>query len=146
MRIRASISPEAIRSAITAIAEQMSSAGGRTRPEVCEAFAQLAAVEANIYWEFFDHTESRREKARQAARSASAEPNLAMPTARWDGIITMVFQTMKRYAEFHVALQSKPNDILLLVGMASIYRRQESLTKLRPIFRGCVKSIRGRQD
>src|SRR5207245_2547994 len=52
------------------IAEQMFERAVELDPKFAKAYTQLAAVHAEIYWEFYDHTNERIQKAKEAAETA----------------------------------------------------------------------------
>ena len=60
------------------IAEEMLLKAVELDPEFSRAYAELSKVHADIYWEYYDHSESRAIKAKLSAeKSLELEPNLS---------------------------------------------------------------------
>jgi eukaryotic-like serine/threonine-protein kinase len=108
------------------IAEQMFQRAVELDPKFAAAYAKLAGIHADLYWEFYDHSKERLAKSKEAAEKAvQLDPNLpeshgAMGWYYYHGLRD--YDNAIR--EFKIALQSQPNDVLLLLGIASVYRRQ----------------------
>jgi eukaryotic-like serine/threonine-protein kinase len=106
-------------------------------PHFGSAYAKLSVVHASIYWEYYDHTESRVVKAKRAAeRSRDLAPDMI------EGHIAMGWYNYlckldysNALAEFYYVLKFQPNNAEAYSGIALIFRRQgkmqESLDYLR---------------
>ena len=107
-------------------AEQMLTKATELDPRFVSAYAKLSSVHASIYWEYFDHTESRVVKAKRAA-----EKSLDLAPDRVEGHIAMGWYNYlckldydNALAEFYHVLKSQPNNAEAYSGIALIFRRQ----------------------
>ena len=108
------------------IAEKMLLKAIDLDPNFSRAYAALSAVHAEIYWEYYDHTESRVLKAKLAAeKSLKLEPTLI------EGHLAMgwyYYHCKLDYTnaldEFFRVLKNQPNNTNAYDGIASVYRRQ----------------------
>lgn len=94
-------------------------------PRFTAAYARLSEAHANMYWEFFDHSQEELERARDAAEQAvRTNPNL--PEAH-DAMAWYYYHGLRDYpkalTEFTRALQGQPSDADVLLGIGSVYRR-----------------------
>ncbi len=93
------------------------------------AYAMLARGQASMFWEYFDHSEDRKEAARQAAEKALAIlPDLA------EGHLAMGYYYYhchldypRALAEFEVALKGQPNNSDLYNAIGAVERREGDL-------------------
>ncbi len=108
------------------IAEQMFRQAVELDPQFAEAYAQLAGTHAAIYWEYYDHTPERTEKSRVAAEKAlQIAPNLPdahMAMGWYLYHCRLDYENALR--EFNIGLETQPDNVDLLMGVASIDRRQ----------------------
>lgn len=111
------------------IAEQMFQRAVDLDPKFAQAYARLGDIHAAIYWEFYDRTEERVRKSKEAAEKA-LQLNPDLPDAH-GAIGWYYYHCLRDYdnaiKEFQIALQSQPNNMNLLIGIASVYRRQGKL-------------------
>jgi serine/threonine protein kinase/tetratricopeptide (TPR) repeat protein len=108
------------------IAEKLFQKAVELDPKFVAAYAKLAAIHSDIYWEFYDHTPERVEKSREAAeRAIQLDPH--SPEAL-EGMGWYYYHGLRDYEharkEFDVALEAEPNNPELLLGLGSISRRQ----------------------
>ena len=108
------------------IAEEMLQKAVLLDPTFAEAYAKLAAVHSDMYWEYYDHTEERVRKSKEAAEKAlQLAPNLpdAHGAMGW-----YYYHCLRDYEnatkEFNLALEAQPNNVDLLLGIGSVFRRQ----------------------
>jgi serine/threonine protein kinase/tetratricopeptide (TPR) repeat protein len=108
------------------IAEEMLQKAVLLDPTFAEAYAKLAAVHSDMYWEYYDHTEERVRKSKEAAEKAlHLDPNLpdAHGAMGW-----YYYHGLRDYKnairEFNLALEAQPNNVDLLLGIGSVFRRQ----------------------
>ena len=108
------------------IAEQLLTQAVTLDPNFAEAYAQLGMTHADMYWEFYDRTKERQQKSKQAAERALAlKPNLPYAHSAMGFYYyhcQLDYENATR--EFTIALQSRPDDITVLVGLGSVCRRQ----------------------
>ncbi len=108
------------------IAEQMFQKAVELDPNFVAAYAKLADTHANMYWEFFDHTPERVAKSKAAAEKA-VQLDSQSPEAH-EGMGWYYYHGLRDYAdarkEFQQALEVQPNNPELLLGLASISRRE----------------------
>jgi TolB-like protein/Flp pilus assembly protein TadD len=95
-------------------------------PHFLRAYGFLATVHLDLYWQGFDHTEARRELARQAVETAArfapdaGEVHLMRANYAYQG-----FRDYDRArAELDLARRTLPNNASIYVFTASIDRRQ----------------------
>ncbi len=107
-------------------AEQMLMKATELDPYFGRAYAELSLVHSSIYWEYFDHTESRVLKAKQAA-----EKSLEVAPDKIEGHIAMGWyyylcklDYSNALSEFYYVLKSQPNNAEGYSGVALIFRRQ----------------------
>ncbi len=118
-------------------AEQLYLRAVELDPQFAEAYAKLGEVHSHLYWEFYDRTEERLQKSKAAAeRALQLDPNLpeahvAMGWYYYHGLVDYD----NAIAEFSKALHSKPNDVDLLLGLASVYRRQGKMEEALSAFK-----------
>ena len=108
------------------IAEQMFQKAVELDPRFAEAYARLATVHASIYWEFYDRSNERLLKSKEAAeKSLQLKPDLpeAHGAMGWY-YYHCLLDYEKATKEFKLALETQPNNFALLLGIASVYRRQ----------------------
>ena len=108
------------------IAEEMLLKAIELDPNFSRAYAELSYIHSSIYWEYFDHTESRVLKAKR-----SAEKSLEIEPGMIEGHIAMGWyyyccklDYSNALAEFHHVLKFQPNNTDALAGVALVYRRQ----------------------
>lgn len=108
------------------VAEQMLEQAVRADQNFALAYARLGELNSHIYWEYYDHTDQRVRKSKEAAEHAlQLDPTLpdAHGAMGW-----YYYHCLRDYAkaikEFGTALSAQPNNIDLLLGIGSVYRRQ----------------------
>ncbi len=108
------------------IAVQLFERAIRYDPSFAAAYAKLSYVHSNMYWFFYDHTEGRIEKSRQAAEKAVAlSPDLseAHEAMGW-----YYYHAKLDYKsaldEFSLALKYRPSNSNVHYGIAAVLRRQ----------------------
>ncbi|HET6271341.1 MAG TPA: protein kinase [Bacteroidota bacterium] len=95
-------------------------------PRFAAGHAVLSKVNVSMYWFFYDHTEERVLKAKSHAEQALAlDPYLAdahgaMGYYYYHGRL----EYDKAIGEFEAALKLQPNNVDVIVGIASVRRRQ----------------------
>jgi len=95
-------------------------------PRFAAAHAVLSKVNMSMYWFFYDHSEERVLKAKSHAEQALAlDPYLAdahgaMGYYYYHGRL----EYNKAIGEFEAALKLQPNNVDVIVGVASVRRRQ----------------------
>ncbi|HEY6952143.1 MAG TPA: protein kinase [Bacteroidota bacterium] len=110
-------------------------------PSFAAAYAKLSIVYSNMYWFFYDRTQTRLDKAREAADKAlSLSSNLtaaheAMGWYYYHGLLDYV-NSLK---EFSVALDLQPGNADVYYGMASVYRRQGRMLESIDAFEKAVQ-------
>ncbi|MEW6412621.1 MAG: protein kinase [Candidatus Zixiibacteriota bacterium] len=95
-----------------------------------EAYAMLARGHASMYWEYFDHNDTRRQLALQAANKAlELQPDLV------EGHLALGYcyyhcgrDYQSALREFDLALASQPNNAELLNAIAAVQRRQGNMS------------------
>jgi serine/threonine-protein kinase len=108
------------------IAQQMFQRAVDLDPGFAKAFARLGSLHSHIYWEYYDHTEDRARKSKVAAEQAL---HLAPDLSDAHGAMGWYYYHCLRdfekgRQEFQRGLNSDPNNIDLLLGLASVERRQ----------------------
>ncbi|MGA7161789.1 MAG: hypothetical protein WBZ48_12345, partial [Bacteroidota bacterium] len=95
-------------------------------PSFAAAYAKLSYVHSNMYWFFYDHTESRIEKSRSAAEKAmtlAPELSEAHEAMGW-----FYYHAKLDYKsaleEFSLALKYRPSNSNVHYGIAAVLRRQ----------------------
>jgi serine/threonine protein kinase/Flp pilus assembly protein TadD len=118
------------------IAEQMLTKAVELDPNFAAAYAKLAIVHAGLYWEFYDRTKERQQKSKEAAEKAVAL-NPDLPDAH-GAMGFYYYHCLLDYEnairEFKLALQTQPNNIYFLLGIASVTRRQGRFEEAAPYF------------
>ncbi len=108
------------------VAEQMLDQAVRADQNFALAYARLGELDSHIYWEYYDHTDQRARKSKEAAERA-LQLNPALPDAH-GAMGWYYYHCLRDYAnaikEFGEALSAQPNNVDLLLGMGSVYRRQ----------------------
>ncbi|MBI2428501.1 MAG: protein kinase [Ignavibacteriales bacterium] len=105
-------------------------------PNFAAAYAKLAKVHASYYWFFYDRTESRIQKAKNAAvKSIEIAPELSESR---EAMGWYYYHTRLDYAnalkEFALALKYSPSNVDVHYGIAAVKRRQGDM-------RGSVESF-----
>ena len=119
------------------IATQLLDRAIRIDPLFAAAFAKLSFVHSNMYWFFYDHTESRDEKSRLAAEKALelspqlSEAHEAMGWYYYHGKLDY----KNALDEFALALKYRPSNSNVYYGIAAVRRRQGDM-------RGSVESFK----
>ena len=124
------------------IAEEMFLKAVELDPDFSRAYAELSKVHGDIYWEYFDHSESRVQKAKLSAeKSLELEPNLS------DGHIAMGWyyyhcklDYTNALAEFFQALKYQSRNADVYDGIGSVYRRQGKFQEALDYFNKGVES------
>jgi eukaryotic-like serine/threonine-protein kinase len=123
------------------IAEDLFQRAIQADPSFAAAYAQLSTVHSNMYWFFYDRTQSRVDEARRTAEKALVlDPNLpeahaAMGWYYYHGLLDYT-NSLK---EFSAALDLRPGNSDVYYGMASVYRRQGRMTEAIEAFQKAVK-------
>ena len=108
------------------IAEQLLTEAVQLDPNFASAYAWLSATHSNIYWEFYDHTEERIVKAREAAEkslrlnSSLAVAHVALGMYYYHGRLDYD----NALKELDQALVLQPNNVEALLGIGAVKRRQ----------------------
>ena len=118
------------------IAEEMLLKAVDLDPNFSRAYAELSKVHADIYWEYYDHSENRVLKAKLSAeKSLELEPNLI------DGHIAMGWyyyhcklDYTNALAEFFQALKYQSRNADVYDGIGSVYRRQGKMKQALDYF------------
>ncbi len=95
-------------------------------PSFAAAYAKLSYVHSNMYWFFYDHTESRIEKSRSAAEKAmtlAPELSEAHEAMGWYYYHTRL-DYKSALEEFSLALKYRPSNSNVHYGIAAVLRRQ----------------------
>lgn len=105
-------------------------------PKFAAAYAKLAKVHASYYWFFYDRTESRIQKAKNAAtKSIEIAPDLSESR---EAMGWYYYHTQLDYEnalkEFALALKFSPSNVDVHYGIAAVKRRQGDM-------RGSVESF-----
>lgn len=108
------------------LAEQLLTKAVNLDPKFTAAYASLSSVHANMYWEFYDHTEKRVQQAKEAADMAlHLDPSLAdahVAQGMYYYHCRLDYDNALR--ELGEALARQPNNRQALLGIAAIKRRQ----------------------
>jgi non-specific serine/threonine protein kinase len=114
------------------IAEEMLLKAIELDPNFSRAHAELSYIHSSIYWEYYDHTESRVLKAKRAAeKSLELEPGLIeghIATGWYYYLCKLDYGNA--LAEFHHVLKFQPNNTDALSGVAMVYRRQGKILEV----------------
>ncbi len=108
------------------IAVQLFERAIRYDPSFAAAYAKLSYVHSNMYWFFYDHTDSRIEKSRSAAeRAVSLSPELseAHEAMGWYYYHAKL-DYKSALEEFSLALKYRPSNSNVHYGVAAVLRRQ----------------------
>jgi serine/threonine protein kinase/Tfp pilus assembly protein PilF len=108
------------------IAGQMFDRAIELDPQFALAYAMLSMTHSNMYWFFYERTEERVLKSKEAAEKAlSIDPELA---EAHDAMGWYYYHGRLDYddalKEFHEALKRQPNNSDILLGIAAVERRQ----------------------
>jgi eukaryotic-like serine/threonine-protein kinase len=108
------------------IAEQLLTKAVQLDPNFASAYAWLATIHSDIYWEYYDHTEERVIKAKEAAdKSLRLDPALALAHV---ALGVYYYHGRLDYdnalKEFDQALLLQPNNVEALTGIGAVKRRQ----------------------
>ena len=108
------------------IAEEMLQKAIELDPNFSRAYAALSYVHSSIYWEYFDHTESRVQKAKyNAEKSLEIEPGLIeghIALGWFHYLCELDYEDA--IAEFQYVLKYQPNNTDALSGIGLVNRRQ----------------------
>jgi len=123
------------------ISEEMLLKAIELDPNFSRAYAALSSVHSSIYFEYFDHTESRVLKAKQTAeKSLELEPDLV------EGHIAMGWYYYlcwldynNALTEFRYALKLQPDNAEAVGGIGYIYRRQGKFQEALNYFRKALE-------
>lgn len=111
-------------------------------PSFAAAYAKLSYVQSNIYWFYYDRSESRVEKSRMAAEKAvELAPQLSETRAAlgWYYYHGKLDYT-NALEQFNLALKYRPSNSDVYYGIASVFRRQG---KMRESVESFKRSIAG---
>ncbi len=113
------------------IAEEMLQKAIELDPNFSRAYAALSYVHSSIYWEYFDHTESRVQKAKyNAEKSLEIEPGLIeghIALGWFHYLCELDYEDA--IAEFQYVLKFQPNNTDALSGIGLVNRRQGNFQK-----------------
>jgi serine/threonine protein kinase/Tfp pilus assembly protein PilF len=113
------------------IAEEMLQKAIELDPNFSRAYAALSYVHSSIYWEYFDHTESRVKKAKyNAEKSLEIEPGLIeghIALGWYHYLCELDYENA--IAEFQYVLKFQPNNTDALSGIGLVNRRQGNFRK-----------------
>ncbi len=122
-------------------AEQMLRKATELDPYFSRAYAELSRVHSSIYWEYFDHTESRVQKAKLAAESSlKIEPDLIeghMALGWYYYLCRLDYSNA--LAEFYYVLKFQPGNAYAHRGIAYICRRQGKFQEGLDYFRKALE-------
>jgi TolB-like protein/Flp pilus assembly protein TadD/predicted Ser/Thr protein kinase len=90
------------------------------------AYAGLSKVQSDMYWTFFERTETNQRSSRQnAARALSLDPGLAVAHAAMGHYYyhgELNYDSALK--EYHEAIRLQPNDVEAIGGIGFVLRRQ----------------------
>jgi serine/threonine protein kinase/Tfp pilus assembly protein PilF len=112
------------------IAVQLFERAIRYDPSFAAAYAKLSYVQSNMYWFFYDHTESRIEKSRSAAEKAmtlAPELSEAHEAMGWYYYHAKL-DYKSALEEFSLGLKYRPSNSNVYYGIAAVLRRQGDMT------------------
>ncbi len=124
------------------IAIQLFDRAIRLDPKFAAAFAKLAKTHAGMYWFFYDRSESRVEKARNAAeRSIELAPQLSESheAMGWYFYHTKLDYS-KALGEFSLALSYRSSNSTVYYGIAAVMRRQGNIRGSIEAFEKSIES------
>jgi serine/threonine protein kinase/Flp pilus assembly protein TadD len=113
------------------IAEQMFQRAVDLDPNFAKAFAKLGFLHSNFYWEYYDHTADRVRKSKATAEQAlHIAPDLSDAHGAMGWYYYHCLRDFKKgRQEFQRGLNTDPNNMDLLLGIASVDRRQGNFTE-----------------
>jgi TolB-like protein/Flp pilus assembly protein TadD len=109
-------------------------------PQFAAAYAKISYAHSNMYWFYYDRSESRIEQCRKSVDKAlSLNPNLsaaheAMAWYYYHGRLDYV----NALSEFSTALTLQPNNTDVYYGMGAVYRRQGRMDESVDAFQKAV--------
>lgn len=108
------------------IAERMFQRAVDLDPTFARAYAKLGFLHSNMYWEYYDHSEGRVQKSKQAAeRALELDPDLPDAHGAMGWYYYHCLRDFEKgREEFQRGLKAEPNNTDLLLGIASVSRRQ----------------------
>jgi TolB-like protein/Flp pilus assembly protein TadD len=113
------------------IAEEILQKAIELDPNFSRAYAALSYVNSSIYWEYFDHTESRVQKAKyNAEKSLEIEPGLIeghIALGWYHYLCELDYENA--ITEFQYVLKFQPNNTDALAGIGLVNRRQGNFRK-----------------
>jgi eukaryotic-like serine/threonine-protein kinase len=119
---------------------QLLEEAARLDPVFAAAYAKIALGHSNMYWFFYDRSERRIERCRQAAEKAiELDPNLS---AAHEAMAWYHYHCKLDYTnalkEFSAALALQPNNTDAYYGMAAVFRRQGRMQESIEAFQKAV--------
>ena len=111
------------------IARQLLDRAIRIDPSFGAAYAKLSYIHSNMYWFFYDHTESQIEKSRLAAEKAveiSPQLSEAHEAMGWY-FYHAKLDYKSALEEFSLALKYRPSNSNVHYGIAAVMRRQGNM-------------------
>ncbi len=112
----------------------------RLDPKFAAAYAKLSYVHSNVYWFFYDRSETRLENSRLAAEKAlELDPRLseaheAMGWYYYHGLLDY----RRALDEFSQALKFRPSNSNVYFGIAAVLRRQGDMRGSVEAFKKCI--------
>ena len=108
------------------IAEQLLTKAVQLDGNFASAYAWLSITHSLIYWEYYDHTEQRIAKAKEAAdKSQRLDPALAVAhVAQGNYYYHCRLDYDNALKELDKALALQPNNVEALLGIGAVKRRQ----------------------
>jgi TolB-like protein/Tfp pilus assembly protein PilF len=122
------------------IAEEMFQRAVDLDPGFAKAFAKLGFLHSNFYWEYYDHSADRVRKSKEAAEKALAlGPDLPDAHGAMGWYYYHCLRDFEKgRQEFQAGLKAEPNNIDLLLGIASVCRRQGHFAEATTYFERIV--------
>jgi eukaryotic-like serine/threonine-protein kinase len=109
-------------------------------PKFAAAYAALSRTHSNMYWFFYDRTEERLQKAKEAAdRALELEPTLAVAVAAKGWYYYHGRLELDRAIEqFNLSLKYQPNNDDAYYGLATAERRQGKMREAIQAFENAL--------
>lgn len=92
------------------------------------ALAMLSRAHSGMYWDYYDRTDERTEKAKKAVdRALQIEPNLPQAKLALGVYYYSLLDYDKALEHYKIALRSQPNNSELIAAIAGVHRRKGNL-------------------
>jgi non-specific serine/threonine protein kinase len=118
------------------IAQQMYEKAIELDPQFAAAYARISNIHSDMYWFYYDRSETRLEKSLEAIEKAEKfDPNLyILHTAKGWYYYHGFLDYDKALKEFYRSLEEQPNDEDAYMGIASVLRRQGKIEESVAMF------------